>query len=157
MRLNEFQLSAHKPSFYLDLFDKAKFQIKENLDQNSNAQRRQTSKFQAELTVGPENSDFSFDVCIDLQDASIPPEMLQRARFVVSNIVDMDKTSRMIGGGHDENERLAIVLLTDDEIRLQYWATAFNTEWDVVFKVDKHDDWRCLGIPDFRNPGSYIR
>lgn len=157
MLRNEFRLSANKPSYYLNLFDAAEFQISKKSDENTDTDIDHAYDYEAVLRVGEETSGLSFEIYIELQDAFLTTEIFERARSAVSNIVDMDITARAIGNNNRENEQLAYITLIDDMIRLRYWATTFNTEWDVVFKTNDANELVCLGIPDWRNPGLFIQ
>ena len=138
---DDFRLSANPPSWYLELFDAAKFRIIES---------------EAVLGIGDEADDTHFEVYVDVEDNSLPEEVYKRARLAISHIVEMDSRARLIDGRWEHNEHLGFIKLDKNEVRLRYWATSVNTEWDVVFKFDDQDQLTCLGIPDWQNPGSYI-
>ncbi|MGH1423070.1 MAG: hypothetical protein ACRBEQ_14755 [Hyphomonas sp.] len=113
--------------------------------------------FEANMSVGDEDSDLSFEVYVYPDTATVPSSLIDQARYIVSNITLMDTHARTIGQDGGENERLAYIRLINDEARFCYWATRFNTEWEVVFIINGANDWTCLGIPDGQNAGAYIR
>ena len=100
--------------------------------------------------MGSETSDLFFEIYINTKKEEIPQTLLDLARELILEIVELDSTARSIGGDHGENERLAYISLSCNQARFTYWATSFNTEWDVVFKKLGSSSWACLGIPDHK-------
>lgn len=157
MQRDDFQLSANSTAHYLKLFDEADFRVTKKLEGNDTAEIQWTGRFEAVLEIGQQTDDISFEICADVEGPSVPNDVRELARSVVSSIIEMDHAARSIPDVSGHSEHLASVQLAHNEVRFCYWATTVNTEWDVVFEFNAPDNWRCIGIPDWRNPGTYIR
>ena len=99
-----------------------------------------------------------FSLSLRLPDGVMTPNLVEEARQLFNQLVAMDDAARAIPRKHDENEELeGVILLSDRDIAvLQYTSNLWNTEWGVHFLRDESGAYRLLGIPDYRNPGTFI-
>ena len=96
----------------------------------------------AELTVLIANE---FDVRLTLNEGESTSDLLQRAREVISQIVEMDLEA-------NENQQNTIekyqpyiyeveINLQDDEVNLEYVSSVVNTAWGMFFRRTEEGKW----------------
>lgn len=100
-----------------------------------------------------------FGLHVQLPDGEVTPELARSARNLFAQLIAMDDAARTIPRQHDENEELAdVAILTCEGLAiLHYYSTLWNSEWGVRFKLGADGNYDLLGIPDWRNPGKFIR
>ena len=86
-----------------------------------------------------------FDVRLTLNEGESTSDLLQRAREVMSQIVEMDLEA-------NENQQNTIekyqpyiyeveINLQDDEVNLEYVSSVVNTAWGMFFRRTKEGKW----------------
>ena len=86
-----------------------------------------------------------FDVRLTLNEGESTSDLLQRAREVMSQIVEMDLEA-------NENQQNTIekyqpyiyeveINLQDDEVNLEYVSSIVNTAWGMFFRRTKEGKW----------------
>ena len=96
----------------------------------------------AELTVLIANE---FDVRLTLNEGESTSDLLQRAREVISQTVEMDLEA-------NENQQNTIekyqpyiyeveINLQDDEVNLEYVSSVVNTAWGMFFRRTEEGKW----------------
>ena len=86
-----------------------------------------------------------FDVRLTLNEGEPTSDLLQRAREVMSQIVEMDLEA-------NENQQNTIekyqpyiyeveINLQDDEVNLEYVSSVVNTAWGMFFRRTKEGKW----------------
>ncbi|MEM9263322.1 MAG: hypothetical protein AAGA22_07070, partial [Pseudomonadota bacterium] len=147
-------LSSKPASYYVTLFEAGQFQIVKEEEPSDSSE---LFTHYAELQIGDDTDDRYFEVSIGLTSDELPDRMRRRAALAIEKIIELDEAARSIPTEHDHHEALAYLDIRAAEVRLHYWSDTVNTEWDVVFSFDDQGMWDCLGIPDWRNPGSYTQ
>lgn len=141
------KLGVQPSSYYLALFDEQAIKLK-----NTGYPDRFFKFPFAVATIGGDESEWQFDIIFAVQDGAVQPASITAAKKILSQIVEMDDAARSLepylhdGKELDHDEVLARVQILDDEVRLRYFASTVNTEWDVAFGRDANGNWICRGI-----------
>lgn len=100
----------------------------------------------ASCEIGPE--DRSFEVCLKTQNGTIPSQILENAKYIISNIVEMDLEARnkSFDPNSDYEEELAFIDVKLDEVEFRYYATVVATEWGAYFRLNEDGSWCYKGI-----------
>lgn len=155
----DYKLSKKTREYYITEYEKSSFKVTQRSQQFDRLSRSKnpSQKYEAHLEVGPTDDYFNFDVSLEFDEPIIPQTLLEKTAFIISRVIEMDHEARMIGLTSRENEQLFGINICDNEVRFEYASTMVNTEWDVVFEVNDTNQWTCIGIPDHRRPGHYIK
>jgi len=101
---------------------------------------------------------FEFDLSIvgsmDMPDQAT----LQLVRSLFAEIAKFDDQASKIGADNPDDDAELFEIVVDPaarQARLCYCSIRVNTEWEVHFAHSSHGAWECLGIPDWKRPGSY--
>jgi len=96
--------------------------------------------------IGPE--DRSFEVRLESRNGIIPDEVMESARSILANIVEMDSSAREVSSSSDEDykEELAYIDIKVNDVELHYFANTVNTEWGAFFKRRNSGDWIYDGL-----------
>lgn len=158
-RRHDYRLTGREPSFFTDTLELALAGKPEVIEAGDGppgreAQRRELYFALFDAETGP----FYFDLTIPSEESRIDDAALQFLRFVFSRLIPMDDAARSIPCEHDENEELLGVTIDAAAhwVVFSYSSTLWNTEWEVHFQFADDGSWTCLGIPDWKSPGSYI-
>lgn len=157
-RRHDYRLSARPPAFFARVLEAALARPPEITGPGDpHAGRYGKRRTLLWDLFGDGGDDFDFHLAV-YSETGAPDEVHALARRVFAGLVAMDDAARAIPSGRDENGYLWSVTIDADSgaVQLDYAATAFNTEWSVHFRRDEAGGWACLGIPDWREPGSYI-
>jgi hypothetical protein len=97
-------------------------------------------------TLGPE--DREFDVRIESKGGKVEEGIMEDARTIISQIVELDKEARdrTHKESEDHEEELAYIDIKHNEVELHYYATTVNTEWGTFFRKSKDGRWTFEGI-----------
>jgi hypothetical protein len=96
--------------------------------------------------IGPD--DRSFEVILETQSGIIDEQIIDNAKMIISQIVEMDKETRdrSFDPKNDLEEELAYIDIKLDEVELHYFATTVNTEWGAYFKKKQDGKWHYEGL-----------
>ncbi len=96
--------------------------------------------------IGPE--DRSFEVILESQNGCIEEQIIENARNIISQIVDLDAEARdrSYNSKYNHEEELAYIDIKVDEVELHYFATSVNTEWGAYFKKKEDGNWHYEGL-----------
>ena len=178
--MNKYSLSKYKSSVYLDDFNTKKIEIipsqEPGLYYFTNGEKiKITEKEQKSrgicthqlhhlyddvehgyCEIGPK--DRRFGVRLETENGEIKDGVLDLAKKIISQIVEMDAEVRakqeeveanLIKAkldylNEDFEEALAYIDIQLDDVELHYVATTCNTEWGVSFYKDANEQW-CYG------------
>ena len=86
-----------------------------------------------------------FDVRLTLNEGESTSDLLQRAREVMSQIVEMDLEANKNQQNTIEKYQPYIyeveINLQDDEVNLEYASSVVNTAWGMFFRRTKEGKW----------------
>ncbi|WP_211443994.1 hypothetical protein [Collimonas humicola] len=82
--------------------------------------------------------DVDFDIELESSKGSVYPELVEVAKDVLYQIVEMDSAARSVPTNFDYDEHLAYIRISRSEVELHYFATIANTEWGAYFVRDAH-------------------
>lgn len=155
----DYKLSKNSANYYITEFEKSSFKVtlRNQPDERLRRWRDSSKKYDAYLEVGPSDDYLNFFVSLELDQPTIPDNLLERTKIIISQVIEMDHEARIIDLTARENEQLFGIHISEEETRFEYVSTKVNTEWHVVFKFNDNNQWTCIGIPDHRRPGHYIR
>ncbi len=160
-RKNEFRLGRFEPKYFVDALDRAlasgPFYLGEMLDGVS--EHNGSARYARYLLFDEDKDPFYFELYIHVPVAGVTPETLGAVRELFHSLIQMDDAARNIPkAGRDPNEELAWVSVYPDEgeVYFRYFATIWNDEWEVHFRLHEGGKWQCLGIPSWREPGTYL-
>lgn len=96
--------------------------------------------------IGPE--DRSFEVILEAQGGRIDEKIMENAKTIISQIVEMDieARNRSYSPKESSEEELAYIDIKLDEVELHYFATTVNTEWGAYFKKNEDGSWYYEGL-----------
>lgn len=148
--MNKYRLSKHPSSYYCALFFEEAIVVHSYreggyylIENGKLLKVNEGFPGSIRLSVEPEHGFFSikageleFDIYLESSDLSIPPEVIELTRDVLSHIVEMDTAARSRPDQIDYEEQLAYVNISRSEIELHYYSTTVNTEWGAYFKRD---------------------
>ena len=98
---------------------------------------------QGEVTIhGP----MDFEVYLPAKDGVIDAELIELARVVLANIVEMDDAARSETSADttDYEEYLSSVEIGDRDVSLHYVSAIMNTDWTICFNVHRNGLWKKL-------------
>lgn len=150
--MNKYSLSRYPAAYYRALFDQAPVVmrpavIEGHYEHRDGAyvgvpDRSPTSRYfeaideQGRVAIKAE--DLEFDIYLEACNAAVLPDVLQSAKDVMMQIVDMDAAARVLMPQTEYEEELVYVDITRSEIELHYCLTTVNAEWGMIF-VRKSD------------------
>ncbi len=158
-RRHDYRLSARPTAFFADALEAALSRSPEIVLPGDPGAARYGQRRAFLWDLFGDGAD-GFDFHLVVLSASGAPEAAHPlVRRISADLVAMDDAARAIPSDQDENEYLWSVTLDAEAgaVQLDYAATAFNTGWSVHFRLDETGGWTCLGIPDWREPGRFIR
>lgn len=164
MAKNNFCLENKISVQHFQLIDVTDFKIQEKTERSNGSDWIGTGEYEAFLNIDTSNEENSFELFIDnnlelyidIEEEFISSKLVDFAKNVISNVVEMDVAARSIDLGHDWEEKLVGVSICQSRVSFSYWAEHVNTDWNVIFKYLNGNDWTFLGIPDPNNPGKYV-
>ncbi|MEQ1811164.1 MAG: endonuclease V [Terricaulis sp.] len=131
MRRNSYRLGKHSSSYYLGRYDDTALQV----DRDS-----------AFSIVRSDDPDREFEVHLPVEWGEVRADLKPVARALLSRIVELDDIVRAShGDAHDDDERLAVVIVREFYCELRYFATAWNSDWTEYFTRDADGEWRHRG------------
>ena len=87
-----------------------------------------------------------FDVCLPAKDGVIDAELIELARIVLANIVEMDDAARLRTSADTTGyeEYLLSVEIGDRDVSLHYASAIMNTDWTICLNVQRDGSWKEL-------------
>jgi len=159
--MNQFRLSKHPSSYYRALFEQGIVEVRPALaagyyqfGNGTMVKVQDRSPNSMHLSAKPEQGfvkidadDLEFEIYLEAANSAVFPEVLQLAKDVLLQIVEMDEIARSRPMDFDYEEHLAYVNITRSEIELHYFASTVNTEWGAYFVRDANGTFQfdCLG------------
>jgi hypothetical protein len=121
--MNEYSLSTYPypSSHYLKLFQDREIECFPN---------------QESVEIQIRSGDLEFEVYLEVVDSIVSPHVLEIAKEVISQVVEMDTQARLIShsSGLSEEEILAYINIPEQrEVAFHYYSTVCNTEWATLF------------------------
>lgn len=159
-RRHDYRLSLSTADFFSEVLERALLTSPEVHEAGSGLQNRKQDKrivvyelFDQE--VGP----FYFCLSVAKPQGDLDQADLAFIRKVFTNIIALDDAARAIPSQYDENEELFEICVdaAAGMVVLDYSSTLWNTEWGVHFRMTDSGGFECLGIPDWKSPGQFIR
>lgn len=144
MGANTYRLGVNSTDYYVGLFDAEALKIEPAI----RGQRPHVERGAILVPAG----ELEFQVYLPATNGAVEPRILELARSVLSQIVDMDNQAREFEDVIDSDEILAWIEVRDDVVDLHYYATTVNSEWDARFRQGEGGRWVYRGIP---KPGQH--
>jgi hypothetical protein len=87
----------------------------------------------AEAWCDIETDDLPLTIQFEVVNATVEPTLIQKAKRVLSQIVEMDAAARACSADHKLDEDLNYIRLSETEVEIRYVAGTCNTEWGAYF------------------------
>ncbi len=131
MRRNSYRLGKHPSSYYLELYDDTALCV----DRDT-----------ASTSVCSDDPDREFEVHLPVEWGEVRADLKPLARSLLSRIVELDDIARAShDDAHDDDERLAAVIVREFYCELRYFATAWNSDWTEYVTREAGGEWRHRG------------
>jgi hypothetical protein len=154
------RLSEHPSAYYLALFQEAAIVVTPGreagyFDQSGSElvpvpEGTQDAVFlpkqhlEAWCEVGAD--DLSFAIQFEVVDSKVYPTLIQKAKDVLGQVVEMDEDARAHLTVHDYDESLNYVRLTESEVEFRYVASTCNAEWGAYFAREADGTFRLESL-----------
>lgn len=131
MRRNSYRLGKHPSAYYLERYDDSALSV---------------GRDTAFTSVRSDDPDLQFEVHLPVEWGEVRADLKPLARSLLSRIVELDDLVRASHDDvHDDDERLAVVIVREFYCEFRYFATAWNSDWIEYFTRDASAEWRHRG------------
>lgn len=130
---------AKPSSYYLSQFHE------ENIEMEPGSHRGPSKGANAERHGSCKCGDFW--IIFDGIKTNIAAELIDTAKTVLSNVVEMDRVALSVAKAEGDYEaELAYIVITEEDVEFHYYPCRVNSEWGVYFKKNEagvwiYDDW----------------
>lgn len=157
-RKHDYRLSQHSAAFFVDVVERCLNGEPQIIEKGEPEMRPVPKRTFAFEPFDQEKGPCYFGLSIQFDDDELDTDAQAFVTTVAGQLITMDDAARAIPCEHDENEELFEIEIDPAarRVQLNYSSTLWNTEWTVHYRFDDGDGWKCLGMPDWRNPGQYI-
>lgn len=159
-RRHDYRLSHSNADFFSKALERGLLTSPEIREAGSGLQnRRQDKRIIVYELFDQETGPFYFCLSVAKPKGVLDQADLAFIRKVFANIIALDDAARAIPSHYDENEELFEICVdaAAGTVVLDYSSTLWNTEWGVHFCRADGGGFECLGIPDWKSPGQFIR
>jgi hypothetical protein len=159
-RRHDYRLAQRNADFFSEVLERALLTSPEIHEAGSGLQnRRQDKRILVCELFNQETGPFYFCLSVAKPEGDLDQADLAFIRKVFANIIALDDAARAIPSNYDENEELFEICVdaAAGSVVLDYSSTLWNTEWGVYFCLAEGGGFECLGIPDWKSPGKFIR
>ena len=157
-RKHDYRLSQHNAEFFVEVIENCLQGVPVIFKAGEPEMRPYSKRTFAFEPFDQDKGPYYFGTSIRFDQDELDEEARAFVRAVAGELIAMDDAARAIPCEHDENEELFEVEIDPAEglVQFNYSSTLWNTEWAVHYHFDDEGEWKCLGMPDWRNPGQYI-